>query len=247
MTYTQEQRLRVRELVSRALEVVPVEQVLRELGLRSECDGSTLSGGVTLAGRDMGLDAMPEWNGCWRLMGSGFDRKRQTALCAEQVLPASQARGRTVLAVLEMWRGLASSKALTPPQLYPGLAYQAVQGSMAKLKIGTLVLNLDGPVLRQTVKWLRQRAEGQLLDEAADKTPVKLNFDGSLLKVEAGYQAYGIAARGNWAVPCTVELNDLLAVPPEVLRGGWVRMAWAPGVVMLNGHEMAILATGDAE
>ena len=234
MTNTQDQREQAQSLVAWVLEDAPTAQVWQELGMRAQGDGSAWAGDIILDGQRLSLNAMLDWDAHWRLVGSGMNLERETILCDERMLSPVQARGRTVLAVLQMWRSLAGPTAKTPRVLYPGMIYEASRRSLERLKVGAPSLQVDGAVLRQVIKWIRQRAEADLLQDGGVQTPVVLRFDQRLLRLEVNGQVYGVGARGNWAVPCSVMLADLLALPPTALRGAWLKTSWAPGRIVLN-------------
>jgi hypothetical protein len=234
MTNTQDQREQAQNLVAWALADTSTVQVLQELGMRPQGDGSAWAGDIVLDGQRLSLNAILDWGVHWRLVGSGMNLERETILCDERMLPPMQARGRTVFAVLQMWRSLAGPTAKTPRVLYPGMIFEASRRSLEQLKVGAPSLQVDGAVLRQVVQWIRQRAEADLLQDGGVATPVALRFDQGLLRLEVDGQVYGVGARGNWAVPFSVMLADLLALPATALRGAWLRMSWAPGRIVLN-------------
>lgn len=228
-----------RQAMASALEDVATQQVLRELHLRPTGDGSAFEGVIKIQQRRLTLDACQTWDAHWRLMGTGFSPRGDTALCDERLLPPSQPRGKTVAVVLDMWKALFGGDALAMPAVFlPGLLYAASKRTMAAISATAPLATVDGAVLRQTWKWLKSRFATDLLDGDGEDEPVTLQMENGLLRIEVAGQVYGCQARGVWAVRCTVRLGDWLSVPAHVRHGGWIRMAWTPGTVLVNGWSM---------
>ncbi|WP_409985490.1 hypothetical protein [Ottowia sp.] len=78
------------------------------------------------------------------------------------------------------------------------------------------------------------------------KIQERLNFQAGLLRLDVAGQVYGCAARGVWAVPAAVRLDDLLAAPPWSLRGGWIRLNWATDGLHINGWLAGAIKEGSA-
>ncbi|MCP5219534.1 MAG: hypothetical protein H6927_15695 [Burkholderiaceae bacterium] len=246
MTNLEEQRRALQRQMEWLLEDVPIKNVLQELRIRPVSDGSALQGFIALKGRRLQVNAEVGWDGRWRVLGTGFNQGGDSFLCDERMLPARQERGRTVLAVLEMWQALHGVDASTPEALQSGQQYAHAKRALNGFALQMPALAVDGVALRHALKWIRRRFQADLVQAAGEDRQVNLDFQAGLLRLDVGGQVYGCAARGVWAVPAAVRLDDLLAAPPWSLRGGWIRLNWATDGLHINGWLAGAIKEGRA-
>lgn len=235
-----------RRCVAMALEEVPVPQVLLELGMHPEGErddvDAPLDGAIKLGGHRLVLSGCRDWlSDRWNLLGTGHEHARGTHLWEERVLPGRQPRGKTVLAVLAMWRRLVGRDAQIPPALLLGAIYEATRRTLDVLVPGVPKLLLDGRALRQVLRLMRERHAPDLFEPTWVDRPVALSCDAGLLRLEVDRLAYGIGARGHWTVPCSVSLAGLLALPRGSLGQAWWQMVWAPGRVVVQGYDVGLV------
>ena len=142
-------------MLNRALEVVGVEQVLRETGfwVSNPPEGQTYTWQSVFDGQEIRMDAAPGMFGEWRFWVNSANAREISS--GEKVVLNEWPRGRVVQSLLEHWEDVFGSRRIPEPLLL-GWFYRQHQIDIRALEPTMPSVLLDGEELRRALRWLRE-------------------------------------------------------------------------------------------
>lgn len=225
-------------LIQRALEVVPVATVLAELGFRSDADSCAWRWSVIHGGAELTVLAGHDMFGRWSIVGTCSTSRE--AMWDERVLTGQESRGKVMAIVLDLWRTAFGKSASAPSTLTYAEQFEQHLRDMRKVDFGPPTLSVDGDMLRSIRKILASRY-GLWRGEVGPPMDMRitLSFDGILLRLVVGDDAYGVRAAGVWIEDCQISLREFLAMPAQRLRGVLVEVERLHNALGFNTYYLA--------
>lgn len=216
--------------IERALEVIATPKALREIGFVPErVDGDALIWAGVHAGTELRFHAGANLYMGWTLVATA--NARREAIWDEQQLPLEAPRGQIVARVLHMWQA-AFPGAPVPDALRLGDVHQRHQRLLRGIAPGLPTLHPHPVAFRAIRKWLigpDGAAHSGLVD-----LWVRLSHDDAMLRIEIDGAPYGCPAGGTWVEAREVRLQDLAAVPTEVLRRQSLTLVQMEDCILIN-------------
>lgn len=230
--------------VEKALEVLPTEQLLLEMGFMAEPPDSTVcfEWSASCRGIPIKVLAGPDIiRSTWTITGTCVTDR--SAMWDERQVLVEEARGKLALLILTFWRNAFGRFTPVPERLSSALAFELHQRERSSSLIVVPYLTLDGEVFRASRRWLAEWHALKLKRSPTEPpTVLRLKFDGQLLHLVVDDHHFTCPARGvGFGDEFSVSLGSLLKTPYHQLRGRELKLLRYSETIALQGHDMQLL------
>lgn len=234
------------ETIAHALEMVPIKQVLQELGFSTSHppDGDSMHWKNVYQGREFAMHTAPGMFDDWHVWISSTS---EMELClTESTISAQWTRGKIALTILELWEHVFSSKKV-PQNLWLGWFYRQHQADIKSLAPGLPEVWINGEQFRRALRWLREAysTSKECVGPPAD-IPLKLQIKNNHLQLITNQFEIGVEFIKGWVDEYSLSLREVLSINPSTLRGNWLRIRATENQLMINTTLLSAVWTQDA-
>jgi hypothetical protein len=224
--------------LNHAKAVVGVAQVLEEVGFwrPNGGDSDLWEWQTVFDGVEIRMNAGPGMFRDWQL--SAYAIKERSLHMPERLALNDWPRGQIVLILLEMWEDVFGNRRI-PRQLELGWIYRQHLRDMQAIKPVLPHIDMDGESFRRALRWLREAygTDDLFMGPPVDM-PVATEIKNGTLLLQTEDHTIGVKVQRGWVDALSLSLRCLIALPPNALRGPWIRLEWSGKHVLINGRAL---------
>ena len=221
-----------------AKEVVGVPMVLLEAGFWQAhgANSEVFEWKSTFEGSEIQISAGTGMFGDWQF--NAFANQARSWDMPERQVLSDWPRGQILQVLLELWESLFGDRKI-PRQFELGWVYRQHMHDMRLIEPAMPHIVMEGDGFRRALRWLR---EAYCVDRVSVGPPVDaplaIEIKDGVLRLSTDDHSIGVKLQKGWIDTMRLSLRCLLALPPNAIRGPWVRMNWTGDHVQVNGYKI---------
>jgi hypothetical protein len=147
-------------------------------------------------------------------------------------------RGRILLILLEMWEDIFGRQHI-PVQFALALSYRQHLRDLESIRWVLPHVEMMGDRFRMALRWLREAyAPDKWFVGPPRDMPLTVEVKDGIVCFQTEDHAIGVPLQRGWIDGMRLSLRSLMALPPNALRGDWVRLERTMTHANIGRHEI---------